>query len=135
LPYDTIMHDQLHGLGFKTVYHICGGMTKILECIKANRCDVSETLSPAGMGGDINNDTDAKKVYDALHEHVGLIGGMDQFNILERGSKAEIENEVERLFNIFGKKGGYILSASDHFFEIPPENLKIFSAAAKKYVY
>ena len=38
------------------------------------------------------------------------------------------------LFNL-RKDGGYILSASDHFFDTPPENLQHFADAAKECVY
>lgn len=135
LPYDVKMHDALKKHGFKSVYHTCGGMTQIASLVAENHCDVSETLSPDTVGGDIKNEKDAKKVYDALHPTKGLIGGMDQFHILETGSKEEIERVVERLFLQFGTDGGYILSACDHFFEVPPENLKYFSEAAKRFSY
>lgn len=134
-PYDLRMHKAISDLGLKTVYHTCGGMTKILDCIKENGCDVSETLSPVGVGGDISSDEDAKMVWRKLHPHVGLIGGMDQFNILESGTKDIIQKEVERLYENFGQEGGYILSACDHFFEVPPENLKIFAEAGKRIRY
>lgn len=135
LPYDQILHDAIHNAGFPVVYHTCGGMTKILDCICENHCDVSETLSPASVGGDIDSDAAATEVWKALHPHVGMIGGMDQFNILGTGTKEQIEKEVGRLFRLYGQDGGYILSASDHFFEAPPENLKIFAQAAKNYRY
>jgi len=135
LPFDRQMHDALHSLGYKVVYHTCGGMTKILDSILANGCDASETLSPAGVGGDIFADSDARLVYNTLHPHLALIGGMDQYNILEKGTPRQIEQEVERLFDLFGRDGGYIMSASDHFFEAPVENLKVFAKAARKYVY
>jgi uroporphyrinogen-III decarboxylase len=64
-----------------------------------------------------------------------MIGGMDQINILEAGSRLEIELEVDRLFHLFGRQGGYIMSACDHFFEVPPQNLKYFAEAAKNYCY
>ena len=64
-----------------------------------------------------------------------MICGMDQFNILTRGTKKEIRAEVRRLFEGFGKDGGYICSTSDHFFETPVENLRIFAEAAKECVY
>lgn len=134
-PYDQKLHDAIHSLGFPVVYHTCGGMTKIAHLIKQNHCDVSETLSPIGVGGDIVTDEDAKKLYDELHSTLGLIGGMDQFNILEKGSFTDIDKEVDRLFNLFGKDGGYILSACDHFFEAPRENLMRFAEAAKEYRY
>lgn len=135
LPYDTIMHDAIKSLGFKTVYHTCGGMTKILDYILNNHCDASETLSPQSVGGDILTDEDALNVYEKLHPKLALIGGMDQINLLEKGSMEEIVNHVKKLFEIYGKDGGYILSASDHFFEAPVENLKIFAKAAHECVY
>jgi len=135
LPYDVKMHDALRSIGHKSVYHTCGGMTKIVDLIVQNHCDVSETLSPTAMGGDIASDEDARKVCQTLSAKLGMIGGMDQFNMLEVGSKSQIEAEVERLFNLYGKEGGYIMSACDHFFEVSPQNLKIFAEAAKKYSY
>lgn len=135
LPYDRQIHDALHALGYKVVYHTCGGMTKIPDLIVKNGCDASETLSPAGMGGDIVTDEDAIRLRDALKPYVGIIGGMDQFNILEKGSAEQIERETERLFRIFGEGGGYICSACDHFFEVPKENLEAFAKAARKCVY
>lgn len=135
LPYDRDMHDYLHQLGYKVVYHTCGGMSKITELIVKNHCDVSETLSPQSVGGDISSDEVARKVYKDLHPHVALIGGMDQFNILEVGTFEQIDAEVKHLFDIYGKDGGYIMSACDHFFKAPKENLMRFAKAASQYVY
>lgn len=110
-------------------------MTKITPFISANHCDVSETLSPASVGGDIASDADAADVYAALFPRVALIGGMDQANTLQSGTRADIEHEVQRLFRLFGQQGGYILSACDHFFDVPPANLKFFANAARTCVY
>ncbi|GKX28223.1 hypothetical protein SH1V18_07030 [Vallitalea longa] len=134
-PYDIKIHDALHTLNYPVVYHTCGGMMKILDLIKINHCDVSETLSPTGMGGDIGTDQDGIQLYNTLHNDLALIGGMDQLNILENGNDTAIENEVQRLFNIYGQDGGYILSTSDHFFETPVDRLKKFANEAKKYTY
>lgn len=135
LPYDQRMHDALHGLGFPAVYHTCGGMTRIADLITKNHCDASETLSPLGVGGDIGSEEEARELYETMHPHVALIGGMDQINLLEKGTPQEIEKEVERLFGLFGQQGGCIMSACDHFFEAPPENLKRFAQAAAQYTY
>lgn len=135
LPYDLKTHDALHSLGFPTVYHTCGGMSKITHLLVQNHCDVSETLSPSGVGGDIGDDRTAQQVYNDLFPHVGLIGGMDQFNILQNGSKAQIEAEVYRLFNLYGRNGGYIMSACDHFFHVDKEKLIWYADAAKQCVY
>jgi uroporphyrinogen decarboxylase len=132
LPYDRQIHDALHGLRHRSTYHTCGGMMHILDLIVENGTDASETLAPPGVGGNI---TDPEKVREIFGGKIAMIGGMDQFNILTRGTKKEIRAEVRRLFEGFGKDGGYICSASDHFFETPVENLRIFAEAAKEYVY
>lgn len=132
LPYDRQIHDALRSLGHRSTYHTCGGMMRILDLIVQNGADASETLSPPGVGGNITEPESVRAVFGGK---VAMIGGMDQFNILTFGTKEEIHAEVRRLFEGFGKDGGYICSASDHFFDTPVENLKIFAEAARERVY
>jgi len=134
LPYDRKLHDALHEEGHRVVYHTCGGMKAIIPQILRNGCDASETLSPPGMGGDIApEDRDAVKA--ALGSKLALIGGLDQNNVLGRGSRETITAEVEDLFSTFGRNGGYVMSASDHFFHVPRENLLHYARAARACVY
>lgn len=132
LPYDRKMHDALRAAGHLSVYHTCGGMTRILDCILANGCDASETLSPPGVGGNVK---DPAVVREAFAGKLAMIGGLDQFHILTDGTPEQIRAEVHRLFEGFGPDGGYICSASDHFFETPPENLRVFAEAGRECVY
>jgi hypothetical protein len=134
LPYDRKLHDALHKEGHRVVYHTCGGMKAIIPQILRNGCDASETLSPPGMGGDIAPG-DRAAVKAALGSKLALIGGLDQNNVLGRGSKEAITNEVEHLFSTFGRNGGYVMSASDHFFHVPRENLLHYARAARACVY
>ena len=132
LPYDRQMHRALHDAGQMITYHTCGGMMNILDLIVANQTDASETLTPPGMGGNISEPARVRQVFGGK---VAMIGGMDQSNVLTNGTPAQISAEVRRLFEGFGPDGGYILSASDHFFETPVENLRVFAAAAKQCTY
>ncbi len=132
LPYDRAMHDALHALGHSVVYHTCGGMMPLLDIIPKNGCDVSETLSPPGVGGDV---TEPEKIKKTLGRKVALIGGLDQSNILGTGTPEAIRKEVHRLFSALGPNGGYIMSAADHFFEAPVENLRAYAAAALECTY
>lgn len=131
LPYDRQQHDALHNLGHHAVYHTCGGMMPILDLIVENGCDASETLTPPGMGGD----ADAAEIKRRIGDHVCLIGGVNQSEVLDCGTSASIRAEVERLFATFGRNGGYIMSPSDHFFETPPENLQHYADAARSCRY
>ena len=128
LPYDRQIHDALHGCGHRTTYHTCGGMMHILDLIVANGTDASETLAPPGVGGNITVPGEVRAVFGG---RLAMIGGMDQFNILTNGTPEQIRRETHRLFEGFGRDGGYICAASDHFFETPVDNLKAFAEAAR----
>lgn len=132
LPYDRRMHDALHRAGQRATYHTCGGMMHILDLIIENATDASETLSPPGVGGTITNPAQVRSKFAGK---IAMIGGLDQFNILGRGTAEEIEAEVNRLAEGFGRDGGYVCSASDHFFEAPVENLEAFASAAARCAY
>ena len=131
LPHDRMLHEALHRVGHKVVYHTCGGMMAILDLIVQNGCDASETLSPPGVGGDAVPEEIKRRIGD----QVCLIGGMDQVNILTMGTPEQIRAEVHRLFDALGPGGGYMLSASDHFFDAPVENLEAFARAGRECTY
>ncbi len=131
LPYDRRMHDALHELGFKTTYHTCGGTRGIEEMIVANGTDASETLAAPSIGGNSEPWEFREKVGDRL----ALIGGLDQVNVLTKGTPDAIREHVHTLFERVGRDGGYILSCSDHFFDTPPENLLAYAEAARECVY
>jgi uroporphyrinogen-III decarboxylase len=135
VPYDRQIIDALHELGFPVVYHTCGGMKAILDRIAANGCDASETLSPPGVGGDIASDEDRRMVKQTLGSKASLIGGIDQGLLEKPGQGPAIARNVRECFETFGAGGGYICSASDHFFHAPIENLKTLAAAAVDCVY
>lgn len=131
LPYDREHHDALHAIGLPAVYHTCGGMMAILDLVVENNCDASETLTPAGMGGDARH----VELKERIGDKVCLIGGLNQFQILDCGTREQIREEVFRLFRELGPGGGYMMSPSDHFFETPPENLAIYGEAARECTY
>jgi len=131
LAYDRPIHDALHDLGFLVTYHTCGGTLGIEELIVANGCDVSETCAPPSVGGNQEPWEFAAKI----NGRVALIGGVDQFNVITTGSRERIRAAVHRLFETVGRHGGYVCALSDHFFETPVENLRIFAEAARECAY
>jgi uroporphyrinogen decarboxylase len=131
LPYDRKIHDAIHELGFKITYHTCGGTRGIEEMIVANGCDASETLAATSIGGN-QEPWEFKKI---IGNRLALIGGVDQFNVVTEGTEQYIREKIFELFEKVGYDGGYICSMADHFFETPPEKLKIFADAARECVY
>lgn len=131
LPYDRKMHDALHDVDHIASYHTCGGMHGLFDLIVATNADCSETLPPKGVGGNI----EGPEAYEALHGKVALIGGLDQFNILTSATPKLVKQEVHRLFEVYGKQGGYVMMPADHFFDAPLENLLAYGEAAKECIY
>jgi uroporphyrinogen-III decarboxylase len=131
LPYDRRIHEALHSLGLKCSYHTCGGMTPILELIASNGCDCMEPFAPAGIGGDANLE-EAKRRIGYL---VCMRGGLDQYNVLERGTPELIRRAVLQAFADAGPGGGFILCTSDHFFDVPVENLWAYANAVRECRY
>jgi uroporphyrinogen-III decarboxylase len=131
LPYDRRMHDALHNRGFRVVYHTCGGTLGLEEMIVANGCDASETLAPRSIGSNQEPWEFAAKVAGRL----ALIGGLDQFNVVTRGTGQEIRARVLELFEKVGQQGGYICALSDHFFDTPLENLQALASAGRECRY
>ena len=103
----------------------------ILELIVENGCDASETLSPPGVGGDVV----PEEIKHLIGGKVCLIGGMDQINILTNGTPEQVRCETRKLSEILAPGGGFIFSASDHFFHAPKENLRAFADAAHEFIY
>jgi hypothetical protein len=55
--------------------------------------------------------------------------------VVARGTHAWIGGRECHLFEGFGRDGGYVMSASGHFFDTPVENLKVFGDAARECGY
>jgi len=131
VPYDCQTTQALHEIGIKVVYHTCGKMMKQLELIPQTGADASETLTPRGMGGD----ADLVKIRQTLGGKLALIGGFNQKDGFENGTPENIRAQIQRIWEQVGQYGGYIMAASDHFFEGDPANLKTYVDIAKEFIY
>ncbi len=131
LPYDKIIHQALHDLGFKITYHTCGGTLGIEAMIIEHDTDCSATLAPVRIESK-QEPWDFKR---KVGKRIALIGGIDQHNVLTEMSDAEITKQVDVLFEKVGYDGGYILSCADHFFDTPVDKLKVYAKAARNCMY
>ena len=130
-PYDSKLIRLLHDAGQRVSYHTCGGMMPFLERIAAMGPDAMETLTPPAMGGDVILSEVKKRIGDK----VCLIGGFDQNNYFNNCTPKETRAAVRKCFQDAGAGGGYILCASDNYFEADPELIKAFADEAHKCLY
>jgi uroporphyrinogen-III decarboxylase len=134
LPYDIRQHEAIHEIDpdIAISYHTCGGMMQLLDLIPRNGCDFSETLSPPGCGGDIRDHQDETEVKRTLGSKVKLMGGVNQSELIEKGTREQIRADVERCFKTYGAGGGYIMMPSDHFFHAPKASVEHYAQAAEE---
>ena len=131
LPYDRRQHAALHAVGVTIVYHLCGGLMKLLDLVAENGADGLETMTPPSMGGDCDLAEASRRVGDRLF----FIGGFDQNAGFERGTPERARRLVRDCFEATRDHAGYIVCPSDHFFHGDPANLHAFAAAARECVY
>ena len=130
-PYDSALIAAAKEADKRIVYHTCGGMMPILEDIADMGPAAIETLTPPGMGGDV----DLAEVKRRVGNRVCLIGGYDQGHYFLRSTPAESRQAVREAFEAAGEGGGFILSPSDHFFDADPELIRAFADEAKSCNY
>ena len=131
VPYDKQTTEALHQIGIKTTYHTCGKMMAQLDLIKETGCDATETLTPPDMGGD----ADLREIKERLGDSMCLIGGFDQQKGFRNGNPKIIRELIEQCWEEAGPGGGYIMAASDHFFEGDPENVRTYVEIAREFRY
>ena len=102
-----------------------------LDLVKQTGCDATETLTPPDMGGD----ADLREIKETLGDSMCLIGGFDQQQGFEQGTPEKIRQQIEMCWEQAGPGGGYIMAASDHFFEGDPENIRTYVEIAKEFRY
>lgn len=130
VPYDRQQVDALHAAGYRVVYHLCGGLMKMLDNVLANGSDGLETMTPPSMGGDCDLAEANRLVGDRLF----FVGGFDQNSGFEHGTPESVRRQVFEL-HASCPDGGYICSPSDHFFHGDPANIQAFADALKECVY
>jgi uroporphyrinogen-III decarboxylase len=131
LPYDKIQNKLLHDIGLKVVYHLCGGLMKMLDLVVETGADGLETMTPPAMGGDCDLKEASRRVGDKLF----FIGGFDQNAGFEKGTPEKARELVFSCFEATKDHAGYICAPSDHFFFGDPANVQAFADACKECRY
>ena len=122
-PYEERMIRELARDGIRTVIHICGNTTLILD-------DLSEYDF---CGFELDYKTDAEKAKrTAGHSHV-LFGNVDPSGVLARGTPDEVRRKTGELIALWKPGGGFVLNAGCAIPPTtPPENLRAFLQTARE---
>ena len=112
----------------KVFFHTCGSVAEILDDLIDIGVDVLHPVQVTAAGMD---PISLKQRYSS---RLALWGAIDTQHILPYGTAADVKAEVERMIEILGEGGGYILGAVHNIQpDVPLENILAMYKHAREY--
>lgn|GEM_PF-584268 len=99
-------------------WHCCGSIHDIMPCMIDAGIDVFDVVQTSARDMNLEN------IYKLYGKSVCIHGGMDIQKLLVESTKKEIEEEVKKVINLWGDRGGVILAPSHETLpDTPIENI------------
>ncbi len=112
----------------KIAFHTCGSVFAYIDDFMDIGIDV---LNPMQSNA---KDMDPVRIKEKTAGKMALWGGIDTHEVLPQGTPKDVREEVKRKIAVYGKGGGYMLSADHNILvDVPPENLITLFASAVEY--
>jgi uroporphyrinogen-III decarboxylase len=128
LPFEKKYIEFVQQNGTPAMYHNCGEIMNLVESYKELGVEIVEPFSPAPLG-----DADLAKVKDIVKKDYKILSGIDQVNVLQKGTVEEVKKVTAETMKI-GKAGGNFIMQPVDFLEYgtPIENVEAYIKTAKE---
>jgi uroporphyrinogen-III decarboxylase len=127
LPYEKKYIDFIQNKGCPAVYHNCGEIMNLVDSYKMLGAKVIEPFSPVPLG-----DADLEKAVNIVQGDYVIIGGVDQVNVLQKGTTEKVKEITKETIEIGKKNGPFIIQSADFLeYDTPVENVEMFVKTAK----
>ncbi len=102
----------------KIMYHSCGAILPLIEDL----IDIGvDAINPIQVSA---RDMEPAKLKETFGDRVAFWGGIDTQRLLPYGTPDEVRDETDRIVDVLGRGGGYILGSVHNIqAEVPPENI------------
>jgi uroporphyrinogen decarboxylase len=129
LPFEKKYIDFIQANGTPAMYHNCGQIMNLVESYKQLGVKIVEPFSPYPLG-----DADLAKAKEIVNGEYVMVGGVDQVNVLQKGSVDDVKRVTEETIKI-GKLGGKFILQSADFLEYGTEieNLEAYVQTARQH--
>jgi uroporphyrinogen-III decarboxylase len=129
LPFEKRYMDIAQENGTPGCYHNCGEIMNLVDSYKKLGARWVEPFSPYPLG-----DADLAKAKQIVGDAYVITGGIDQVNILQKGTVDDVKKITEKTIKI-GKPGGkFILQSADFLeYDTPIENLEAYVRTAMQF--
>ena len=127
-PYHKKIFNFIHEItDAKILLHSCGAIFPLIGDLIDAGVDI---LNPVQVTA---KDMQPSKLKEAFGDKIIFWGGIDEQHIIPKGTPSEIYAEVERMINIMGRNGGYIIAPAHNIQDdTPPRNIAAMYGAANK---
>jgi uroporphyrinogen-III decarboxylase len=115
LPYEQDLVRFIQGQGVAVLYHNCGYARNLIPLYPELGVKAYESLTPPPYG-----DTVLEEAVASLGAGTTLLGGIDQLDLLRKGTAQEIESAVRRVLDTVRGRCSFILGTTDYFNESTP---------------
>ena len=131
LPHEKKYIDFIQDLGCPAVYHNCGEIMSLVNSYKKLGAKVIEPFSPVPLG-----DADLKEAIKIVNGDYVIIGGVDQVNLLQKGTPEDVRSVTKDTIERGKKNGPYIIQSADFLeYNTPVKNVEIFVKIALENSY
>ena len=119
----------IHDAGALAIYHNCGDAALIMHLYNGMEMDCWGYLTPRPYG-----DVDLEEALRVIRPDMALRGNVDQVEFLRKATPAQVRERVREVVLKAKKRGNFILSSTDFFFDgTPYENIEAFAKAGREY--
>ncbi len=124
-PYTAELIRTFKDMGLITFYHSCGSIVPVIDDLIECGLDILDPIQPKAAG------MSAEELKARFGGRISFHGGIDEQELLPRGTPEQVRAETERIISVFGADGGYICCPAHAIQpDTPPENaLAMFDAA------
>jgi uroporphyrinogen decarboxylase len=127
LPNEKRYIDFIQERGCPAVYHNCGEIMSLVGSYKKLGARVVEPFSPSPLG-----DARLQDAVDIVRGDYVIIGGVDQVNVLQKGSVDQVRNATRETMDAGKKNGPFIIQSADFLeYGTPVENVEEFVNTAR----
>ena len=127
-PYSTELIRTFKEMGIITMYHSCGSILPVIDDLIEMGLDVLDPIQPKAEG------MSAENLKARFGGRISFHGGIDEQELLPRGTPEQVRAETERVMSVFGADGGYIMCPAHALQpDTPPENALAMYDAAKEW--
>lgn len=102
----------------KYFHHSCGSVYRLLPGIITMGADILNPIQPGAF------EMEPQRLKKDFGDQIVFWGGIDEQHLLAAGTIQQVAEETQRVLQLLGENGGYVVAASHNIQpDVPPENV------------